>query len=53
MSPATAPRRPFDLIFCERYGNSVDARRREAYLKTSAGKRALKLMLRETLKDSV
>ena len=46
---STAPRRPFRLIFCEYYLSKSDALRREAYFKTTAGKRALKLMLVETL----
>jgi hypothetical protein len=29
----------------------VDAMRREKYFKTTAGKKALKLMLRESIKD--
>jgi len=51
-SRSTAHRRPLDLVFCEFYGSACDARRRERYLKTSPGKRALKLMLRDTLKTS-
>jgi len=50
---STAPRRPLDLIFCEHYSSAEDAQRREKYLKTSVGKRGLKLMLRETLKRNV
>ena len=46
---STAPRRPLELIFCEYYNNRQDAMRREKYFKTTAGKKALKLMLRETL----
>jgi len=46
---STAPRRLLDLIFCEFYLSAEDAQRREGYLKTSAGKRGLKLMLRATL----
>lgn len=46
---STAPRRPLDLIFCEFYLLEADARRREMYFKTAAGKKAIKLMLRETL----
>jgi len=46
---STAPRRPFKLIFCEYYLSKVDALRREKYFKTTAGKKALKLMLRDTL----
>ncbi len=46
---STAPRRPFRLIFCEYYLSKVDAMRREKYFKTTAGKKVLKLMLRDTL----
>ena len=52
LNRSTAPRRPLDLVFCEFYASSEDAQRREMYLKTSAGKRGLKLMLRETLNFS-
>jgi putative endonuclease len=45
-----APRRPLDLVFCEFYLFETDARRREMYFKTTAGKKAVKLMLRETLR---
>ncbi len=48
-SAATAPRLPFQLIFCEYYLSESDARRREDYFKTTAGKRVLKLMLVDTL----
>ena len=48
-SAATAPRRPFNLLYCEYHSSKVDALRREAYFKTSAGKKALHLMLREAL----
>ena len=48
-SKATAPRRPFKLIFCEYFLSKKDAQRRERYFKTSPGKKALKLMLRESL----
>jgi len=46
---STAPRRPLELIFCEFYLFKRDALRRESYFKTNPGKRALRLMLRETL----
>jgi putative endonuclease len=46
---STASRRPLKLIFCEFYLFEKDARKREMYFKTTAGKRALKLMLRTTL----
>ncbi len=48
---STAPRRPFQVIFCEYYFSKEDAMRRELYFKTSAGKRTLRLMLRESLKE--
>jgi putative endonuclease len=48
-SPSTAPRRPFELVFCECYRAKGDAVRRETYLKTAAGRRTLKLMLQESL----
>lgn len=50
---STAPRRPLKLIFCEYYLNKKDAMRREKYLKTSAGRKGLKLMLRQTRKDLI
>jgi putative endonuclease len=46
---STAFRRPLKLIFCEFYLFEKDARNREQYLKTTAGKKAIKLMLRSTL----
>lgn len=46
---STASRRPLDLIFCEFYLFETDARKREKYFKTTAGKKAIKLMLGETL----
>ena len=39
--------RPWKLIFFEGYLNKNDALRREKYLKTSSGSRALKIMLKE------
>jgi len=46
---STAPRRPLELIFCEFYLFEADARKREMYFKKTAGKKAVKIMLRETL----
>jgi len=46
---STAYRRPLKLIFCEFYLFEEDARKREMYFKTTAGKKALKYMLRSTL----
>ena len=48
---STAPRRPFRLIFCEYYLDKGDALRREAYFKTTAGKRTIRLMLDGTIKE--
>jgi putative endonuclease len=48
-SPSTAPRTPFELVFCEFYRARADAVRRETYLKSSAGRRTLKIMLQESL----
>lgn len=48
-SKATAPRRPFVLVFCEYFLSKKDALRREKYFKTTAGKKGLKLILRESL----
>jgi len=50
-SKSTAPRRPFKLIFCEYYLTKEDALRREKYFKTTAGKKTIKLMLKESLKE--
>lgn len=44
---ATKPYRPFDLIFYEAFKNKEDAKRREVYLKSIKGRRALKLMLQK------
>lgn len=46
---STQFKRPWERIFYECYTNKADALRREKYLKTTMGKRALKMMLRETL----
>jgi putative endonuclease len=48
-SPATAPRRPFELVYSEYHCSKQDALRREGYFKTTAGKKALRLMLRNSL----
>lgn len=48
---STAPRRPLKLIFAEYYLFQPDAMRREEYFKTTAGKKALKLMLRTTFEN--
>ena len=47
---STINRRPLKLIFYEVYNNKIDAQRREKYFKTTAGKKTLRIMLKETLK---
>ena len=48
---STSKRMPLRLIFCEYYLSRKDAMRREKYFKTTQGKRMLRLMLRNTLKE--
>lgn len=50
-SQATKFRRPFTLLFCEYYLSKHDATRREKYFKTTVGKKALRLMLRESIDE--
>lgn len=51
-SLATKSRRPFKLIYCEYFLSKHDAYRREKYLKTTVGKKMLKLTLRSSLNFS-
>ena len=46
---STKGRRPLKLIFCEYYFFKEDALKRESYFKTSMGKKAIRLMLSDTL----
>ena len=48
-SSATKPYLPWELIFYESYKSMKDAKRREMYLKTTKGRKALRLMLSESL----
>jgi len=41
---------PLELIFYEAYRNKKDAKKREKYFKTTKGKTALRVMLKEYLK---
>lgn len=41
------------LHYCEYFFSREDAERREGYLKTTPGRKGLKLILRETLKSRV
>jgi len=50
-SKATEPRRPLTLLFCEYFLSKHDATRREKYFKTTFGKKALKIMLKKSLKE--
>lgn len=46
---STRNRTPLQLIFCEFYLFEDDARNREKYFKTTMGKKAIKLMLANSL----
>lgn len=46
---STKPYAPWYLIFYEAYKDKADAKRRENYFKTSPGRKALKIMLRNSL----
>ncbi len=46
---STKSRRPFRLVYCEYFLSKHDAYRREKYLKTTVGKKMLKLTLRKSL----
>ena len=48
---STSKRRPLRLVFCEYFYTKRDAVRRERYFKTTQGKRMLKLLIRQTLKE--
>ena len=50
-SQSTSPRRPLKLLFCEYFLSKQDALRREQYFKTASGKRMLRLVLKESLKE--
>lgn len=50
---STKGRRPLALIFYEGFITQSDAIRRERYFKTTKGKKALKLMLRDSLKSQI
>lgn len=48
---STKVSKPWILIYYEAHTNEADARRREKYLKTTSGDRALYRMLREKLME--
>lgn len=45
---STSNRRPLEIIYYEAFISKTDALRREKYLKTTKGKKGLKLILRKT-----
>lgn len=47
---STKPYRPWTLVYCETFISKKDAKQRERYLKTTKGRRTLRLMLQDTLK---
>lgn len=51
LNQSTKAFRPWELIYYEAHRKELDARRREKYLKTTSGGRALNNMLREQLAD--
>jgi putative endonuclease len=42
----------FELVLSENFKNKQDALRREKYFKTTKGRKSLRLMLKEMLKES-
>ncbi|MBI1975128.1 MAG: GIY-YIG nuclease family protein [Parcubacteria group bacterium] len=48
---STKPYRPWSLIYYESFTSKKDAKQREQYLKTTKGRRTLRLMLQDTLQD--
>ena len=50
---STKNRRPLELVYSEYHQNKYDALRREKYLKSTAGKKGLRLMIRERLQEII
>ena len=48
---STRPYRPWILIYYEAFADKKDAKQREQYLKTTKGRRTLKLMLQGTFAE--
>ncbi len=46
MTKSTRPRRPFQIIYQEKCGSRIDARKREKYLKSGIGREFLKTIMR-------
>lgn len=47
---STKPYRPWNLVYYEAFISDEDAKQREKYLKTTKGRRTLRLMLQDTSK---
>ena len=52
-SRATKPYAPWELLFYEAYQSKIDAKRREKYFKTTPGRKALRIMLKDSLKRHI
>jgi putative endonuclease len=50
---STKPYRPWELVFYEAYKSKKDAKRRELYFKTTKSRKALKLMLKNSLNSTL
>lgn len=46
-TPSTRNRRPFKLIYEEKFDTLLEARRRESYLKTRQGRKELKVIFKK------
>jgi putative endonuclease len=44
---STKPYSPWEVIFYEAFSHRLDAKRREEYLKTTKGRKTIKIMLRK------
>lgn len=52
-SLATKPFRPYKLVFYEAFLNRVDAKNREIYLKSGYGRKTIKKMLSNLLRQNL
>ncbi|OGF99462.1 hypothetical protein A2Y99_00355 [Candidatus Gottesmanbacteria bacterium RBG_13_37_7] len=50
--PSTKPFRPYSLIYYEAFLNRIDAKNREAYLKSGYGRKTIKTLLNRYMKHS-
>ncbi|MBI2594979.1 MAG: GIY-YIG nuclease family protein [Candidatus Colwellbacteria bacterium] len=49
---STKNRRPLELVYCELYKNRKDAMQREKFFKTGWGRRYIRKILNNTLKEN-